>query len=94
MIKDAVVVRLRPRDGAVLEARLRAPTTSQRDVLRARIVLLAALEPDDVRCLGGEVGVRALADLRPASSMRMRRRKCLKLVPNRAILAWNLLEIM
>ncbi len=61
MIKDAVVVRLRPRDGAVLEARLRAPTTPQRDVLRARIVLLAALEPDEVRCLGGEVGVRALA---------------------------------
>lgn len=42
MIPDAVEVRLRPGDRAVLEARLRAPTTPQRDVLRARIVLLAA----------------------------------------------------
>ena len=42
MIPDAVEVRLRPATRAVLEARLRAPTTPQRDVLRARIVLLAA----------------------------------------------------
>ena len=42
MIPDAVEVRLRPGDRAVVEARLRAPTTPQRDVLRARIVLLAA----------------------------------------------------
>jgi transposase len=42
MIPDAVEVRLTPEDRAVLEARLRAPTTPQRDVLRARIVLLAA----------------------------------------------------
>jgi transposase len=42
MIPEAVKVRLRRGDRAVLEARLRAPTTAQRDVLRARIVLLAA----------------------------------------------------
>jgi len=41
MIPKAAEVRLLPEDRAVLEARLRAPTTSQRDVLRARIVLLA-----------------------------------------------------
>jgi transposase len=39
---EAVKVRLRRGDRAVLEARVRAPTTAQRDVLRARIVLLAA----------------------------------------------------
>lgn len=42
MIPDAVAVRLRPEERAVLEARLRAPRTAQRDVMRARIVLLAA----------------------------------------------------
>jgi transposase len=42
MIPKAVEVRLLPEDRAVLEARLRAPTAAQRDVLRARIVLLAA----------------------------------------------------
>jgi transposase len=42
MIPDAVEVRLSRTDRAVLEARLRAPTTAQRDVLRAKIVLLAA----------------------------------------------------
>jgi transposase len=42
MIPDAVEVRLRPGDRAVLEARLRAPSTEQRDVFRARIVLMAA----------------------------------------------------
>lgn len=42
MIPDAVEVRLSRKDRAELEARLRAPTTAQRDVLRARIVLLAA----------------------------------------------------
>jgi transposase len=42
MIPDAVVIRLSPEERAVLEARVRAPTTPQRDVLRARIVLLAA----------------------------------------------------
>ena len=42
MIPEAAEVRLLPEDRAVLEARLRAPTTEQRDVLRARIILLAA----------------------------------------------------
>lgn len=42
MIPEAAEVRLTPEDRQVLEARLRAPTTEQRDVLRARIVLLAA----------------------------------------------------
>jgi transposase len=42
MIPKAAEVRLSPEDRAVLEARVRAPTTAQRDVLRARIVLLAA----------------------------------------------------
>lgn len=55
MIPDAVEVRLRPGDGAVLEARLRAPTTTQRDVLRARIVLLAA-EDRSTRSIARELG--------------------------------------
>jgi len=42
MIPEAAEVRLSPEDRSVLEARLRAPTTEQRDVLRARIILLAA----------------------------------------------------
>jgi Helix-turn-helix domain len=42
MIPKAAEVRLSPEDRAVLEARVRAPTTEQRDVFRARIVLLAA----------------------------------------------------
>ena len=42
MIPDAVAVRLTPEERVVLEARLRAPTTEQRQVFRARIVLLAA----------------------------------------------------
>src|SRR5215475_10462158 len=42
MIPDAVEVRLRRKDRGVLEARVRAATTPQRDVFRARIVLLAA----------------------------------------------------
>src|SRR5262249_42551399 len=37
----AAEVRLTPEDRAVLEARVRAPTTEQRDVFRARIILLA-----------------------------------------------------
>lgn len=41
MVPKAAEVRLRPEDRAVLEARLRAPTSERRDVLRARIVLLA-----------------------------------------------------
>ncbi len=42
MIPNAVVVLLRPEERAVLEARLRAPTTEQRQVFGARIVLLSA----------------------------------------------------
>jgi hypothetical protein len=42
MIPNAVEVRLSPEDRAVLEARLRAPTGEQRQVFRARVVLLAA----------------------------------------------------
>jgi hypothetical protein len=42
MIPEAAEVRLSPEDRAVLEGRLRAPTTEQRDALRARIILLAA----------------------------------------------------
>jgi transposase len=41
MIPKAAEVRLTPEDRAVLEARVRAPTTEQRDVFRARIILLA-----------------------------------------------------
>jgi transposase len=42
MIPEAAEVRLTPEDRSVLEARLRARTTEQRDVVRARIVLLAS----------------------------------------------------
>ena len=54
MIQDAVVVRLRPGNGAVLEARLRAPPP-QRDVLRARIVLLA-VQDRPTRSIARELG--------------------------------------
>jgi transposase len=42
MIPDAIEVRLKPKERAVLEARLRAATTEQRQLLRVRIVLEAA----------------------------------------------------
>ena len=42
MILDAMKVRLRPGDRGILEARLRAATTEQRQLLRMRIVLEAA----------------------------------------------------
>lgn len=42
MIQDAIEVRLKPRQRDELEARLRAGTTPQRDVLRLKIVLHAA----------------------------------------------------
>src|SRR5271157_4889089 len=42
MIADAMKVRLRPGDRAILEARLRAGSTEQRQLLRIRIVLEAA----------------------------------------------------
>src|SRR6266851_654178 len=41
MVPEAREVRLKPKIGKVLEARCRAPSTAQRDVKRARIVLLA-----------------------------------------------------
>jgi transposase len=56
MIPKALEVRLRPEDRAVLEARVRAPTTAQREVLRARIVLLAAAGRS-TRSIAAEVGV-------------------------------------
>src|SRR5947209_8916155 len=52
MIPEAAEVRLTPEDRAVLEARVRAPTTEQRDVFRARIVLLAA-EGRSTRSIAG-----------------------------------------
>lgn len=42
MIPDAIEVRLKPKERAVLEARLRAATTEQRLLLRIKIVLEAA----------------------------------------------------
>ena len=57
MVPEARQVRLTPEERAVLEARCRAPTTPQRDVKRARIVLLAA-EDRSTRSIAGEVGVR------------------------------------
>src|SRR5436309_12447155 len=42
MIPEAAEVRLTATDRAVLEARIREQTTEQRDVFRARIILLAA----------------------------------------------------
>jgi hypothetical protein len=42
MIPEAREARLKPKMRKVLEARCRAPTTAQRDVQRAWIVLLAA----------------------------------------------------
>jgi len=42
MIPNAVEIRLSRKDRAELEARVLAPTTPQRDVMRRRMVLLAA----------------------------------------------------
>jgi transposase len=55
MILKAAEVRLKPKVRAVLEARVRAPTTEQRAVLRAQIVLLAA-EGRSTRSIAREVG--------------------------------------
>ena len=55
MIPDAVAVRLSPEERAVLEAKLRAPTTEQRQVFRARIVLLAT-EGRSTRSIARELG--------------------------------------
>src|SRR5215469_1725872 len=65
MIPDATVIRLSPEDRAVLEGRLRAPTTEQRAVFRARIVLLAA-EGRSTRSIARELGTmpRTVSDWR------------------------------
>jgi transposase len=57
MIPEAREVRLKPKERKVLEARCRAPTTPQRDVKRARIILLAA-EGRSTRWIAEEVGVQ------------------------------------
>jgi transposase len=56
MIPKAVEVRLRPEDRAVLEGRVRSPGTTQRDALRARIVLLAG-DGRSTRSIADELGV-------------------------------------
>jgi transposase len=56
MIPKAVEVRLRPEDRAVLEARVRSLATTQRDALRARIVLLAA-DGRSTRSIASELDV-------------------------------------
>src|ERR1700686_2153945 len=58
MIPKAREVRLKPKVRKVLEARCRAPTTAQRDVKRARIVLLAAAGRS-TRSIAEEGGVHA-----------------------------------
>jgi len=55
MIPDAVEVRLGPEERAVLEARVRASTSEQRAVFRARVVLLAA-EGWATRAIARELG--------------------------------------
>jgi transposase len=56
MVPKAREVRVKPKIRKVLEARCRAPSTPQRDVKRARIVLLAA-EGRSTRSIAAEVGV-------------------------------------
>ena len=57
MIPKAREVRLKPKVRKVLEAHCRAPTTAQRDVKRARIVLFAA-EGRSTRSIAADVGVQ------------------------------------
>jgi transposase len=57
MIPKTREVRLKPKVRKVLEARCRAPTTAQRDVKRAQIVLLAA-EGRSTRSIAEQVGVQ------------------------------------
>ena len=56
MIPKAVEVRLEAADRAVLEGRIRSPATTQRDALRARIVLLAG-DGRSTRSIADELGV-------------------------------------
>src|SRR5215208_4554200 len=55
MFPDAREVRLGPDERAELEARLRAPTSEQRHVFRARIVLMAA-EGLSTRAIARDLG--------------------------------------
>jgi transposase len=57
MIPEAREVRISPKDRKILEARCRSPVTLQRDLKRARIVLLAA-EGRSTRSIAKEVGVQ------------------------------------
>src|SRR5258705_10269330 len=57
MVPKAREVRVKPKIRKVLEARCRAPSTPQRDVRRARIVLLAA-EGRSTRSIAEEVRVQ------------------------------------
>ncbi len=57
MIPEAREVRLKPKERKVLEARCRSALTAQRDVRRARIVLLAATRRS-TRSIAEEVGVQ------------------------------------
>src|SRR6266700_1704829 len=57
MIPEAREVRLSRKDRKVLEACCRSPTTLQRDLKRARIVLLAA-DGRSTRSIAKEVGVQ------------------------------------
>src|ERR1700686_18 len=57
MIPEAREVRLRRKDRKALEARCRSPVTLQRDLKRARIVLLAAAG-HSTRSIAKEVGVQ------------------------------------
>ena len=57
MIPEAREVRLSRKDRKVLEARCRSPMTPQRDLKRARIVLLAA-DGRSTRSIAKEVGVQ------------------------------------
>lgn len=70
MILRAREVRLKPKVRKVLEGRLRSALTAQRDVRRARIVLLAA-EGRSTRSIAEEVGVqpRIVSDWRRRFAM-------------------------
>lgn len=57
MIRAAREVRLKPKERAELELRLRSPLTPQCDATRARIVLLAA-QGRSTRSIASEVGVQ------------------------------------
>src|SRR5215218_10305048 len=67
MFPDAREVRLGPDERAELEARLRAPTSEQRHVFRARIVLMAA-EGLSTRAIARDLGTMP----RTASHWRIR----------------------